>query len=467
MATKKTATYTSPVDMLSVIGELEKVAKIQSITLGAEDRVSTGNLCLDLILGGGISPSMMTFAGGEQSAKTTTAISVMGASVDQKVGLRVLWDAEGSSGSSTDYISNIFRTMGVKVSIEELFGRREKGKYTTAPLVYYRDEGELKTFFDWTAALLRRLPDKRFEGGRWWYIYERTKENLAAYKGQADRAMSSANNAIYIPAEDGALQALLLIDSWPSLLPAGLDEDEAKAGMALSAREFSQHLPRLKGKLRSKRVALLGINQLRERPGFNMGDPRYEPGGQALRFLSDVRIWYTARALSGVPFSPKGKGMVEEEPSVSVDGGTDTYRYIHARAIKNKLSVPGRETWLRIWVQDAEGNANGLDPVWDAFYVLHLTGQVSGKRSSMLLDVEGLGPAKKNISWQEFKMLVIGSKEQRDWVCAKLGYSPLNLRKGLFRLMERQRMEERYIENRIKAGRPEAAPADEDEDDDD
>lgn len=467
MATKKTATYTSPVDMLSIIGELEKVAKIQSITLGTENRISTGNLCLDLILGGGITPGLVTFAGGEQSAKTTSAIAAMGASVDQKVGFRTLWDAEGSSGSSTDYVSNIFRTMGVSADIEQLFGRREKGKYVQAPLVYYRDEGELKTFFDWTSALLRRLPDKRFEGGKWWYIFEKTRENQAAYKSTMDRAMSSANNGVYVPAEDGALQAFVIVDSWPSLLPAGLDDDDAKAGMALQAREFSRELPRIKGKLRAKRVAILGINQLREKPGVMYGSPFYEPGGQALKFLSDARLWFTARALSGVPFNPKGKGQIEEEPSVTVEGGVDTYRYIHVRAVKNKLSVPGRESWLRIWIQDANGDANGLDPVWDAFYALNLTGQLTGKRTAMLLDLEQLGPAKKPINWQEFKMLIVGSDEQKAWVLNKLGYGKMNLRRGLFKFSQSGVMEARYIANKLAAGKPEAAPADEDEDDDD
>jgi RecA/RadA recombinase len=453
-----------------LIAELEKVAKIQSISLSTESRMSTGLLCLDLILGSGLTSGMYTIAGPEQSAKTTTAIAILAASTSQDVGMRVLWDAENSSGSSMDYVSNVFNTQGVKADMESLFGQRDNktGKYTKMPLIYYRDEGEMDTYFDWVAALLRRLPDKRFQAGQWWLIYENNQDNKAKYKGQYDAKMSSANNALYIPAPDAALQAIILVDSYPSLMPASMDEDDVKVGMALQAREFSKHLPRIKGKLRSKRVAVIGINQIREKIGFVMGDPRYEPGGNSLKFLSDVRLWNTPRALSSVPFNPKGKGQIEKEPSILDGGGEDTYRYIHVKAIKNKLSVPGRETWLRLWVEDAESQAHGFCPVWDTFYAMVLTGQITGKRHTILLDVHGLGKAKKTINWAEFKKLILGTKEEISAVCKKLGYKPMNLRKGMFNLSRKGKLEELYSKtHRASTGGKAEPEPDEDEDEDD
>jgi hypothetical protein len=202
-----------------------------------------------------------------------------------------------------------------------------------------------------------------------------------------------------------------------------------------------------------------------------MGDPRYEPGGNALKFNSDARIWNTPRALSSVPFNPKGKGQYEKEPSVQYEKGEDTYRYIHSKAIKNKLSVPNRETWMRIWVEDAASQAHGFDPVWDTFYCMWLTGQVTGKRSSMTLDVHGMGKAKKNLDWSEFKLLILGDKEDREKICKKLGYKPMNLRKGLFNLMRKGILETRYAEtHRALIAGTIAKPAkeeDEDEEDDD
>lgn len=454
-------------DVLGIVAELEKVVKIQNITIGNEERMSTGLLVVDLMLGGGITAGMYTFSGAEQSAKTTLAINVLAASVNQDVDLRVLWDAEGSSGSSMDYIENIFETNKVKVDIETLFGTRVKGKYTKTPLIYYRDEGEMDTFFNWLSGLLRRLPDKRFDDDRWWYVYENNQENKAKFKGQYNRDLSSANNALYIPAPNGSLQAIILPDSYPSLMPPAMDSDDPNQSIAMQAREFSKNLPRVKGRLRAKRVALMGINQLRINPMARFTDPNYEPGGNALGYYSDVRIRSTARALSSVPYNPKGKKL-EEEPSVSGDG-TDKYRYIHLKTIKNKLSVPGREAWARIWVGDEDDRARGFCPVWDTFYTLVMTGQVTGKRSSMTLSLDGLGEAKRAIDWEKFKMLVLGDKEQIAWVCKKMGYAKaFNLRKGLFNMLRKGKLEELYVaEHRAKLNKAKEKVKDDDDDEED
>lgn len=459
------SSYT-PYDTLSILQEVEKVVKVQSVTLSDESRLHTGLFLVDLLLGrGGITAGMYTFAGPEQSAKTTLAITVLANSVQQEVGLRVLWDAENSSGSSADYVESIFTGAGLEVSAANIFGIKKDGKYVETPLVYYRDEGEMETFFDWAAAVMRRLPDKRFEEGRWWFVYDNDREAKAKYAGKMDRRMSSKNGAIYIPAPSGALQALILVDSWPSLLPSSLDEDETKGGMAVMAREFSKHLPRLKGKLRSKRVAILGVNQLRERPGFNMGDPRYEPGGQTLKFLSDVRIWANPRALSGVPFNPKGKGQYEKEESI--DGGEDLYRYIHLKAIKNKLSVPGLETWLRIWVSDSEGKARGFCPVWDAFYTMAQCGLITGKRTAIHFNLPGLGESKKPINWLTFKTLVLGTKKQKEEICAKMGMKPFDPRSGLRRMADRGSLEALYLDHARSKGAKSLGKEDEDEEEED
>lgn len=452
MATKRQAKSedTGLVDYMSVVSELEKIVKIQSVTLGKEDRLSTGLLCADLMYGkGGIAPGMHTMAGPEQSAKTTFAIWVLAHSLGQSVGLRVLWDAENSSGSSVDYVESIFGAAGHNIESSTIFGIKKDGKFIIQPKVYYRDEGEMETFFDWLAALLRRMPDKRFEDGRWWYIYEGSKENKAKFKGQLDVKMSSKNDAVYLPAPDGSLQAVVLLDSWPSLLPESMDTDDPKSGVAAQARAFSQNLPRVKGRLRAKRVALLGINQLREKPMVMYGEPMYEPGGQALRFNSDTRIWINPRALSGVPFNPKGKGQLEEEESIG--GGTDLYRYVHVKARKNKLSVPGLETWFRIWIRNEDGRAMGFCPVWDTFYAMHLTGQVSGKRTAMRLNIKGMGEAKKTINWLQFKHLILGTKEDQAKIYKYIGYErPINLRAGLFKMSKRGDLETLFLDN-IKA----------------
>lgn len=451
--------------MLGIIGEAEKVAKIQNISIGMEDRMSSGMLCLDLMLGkGGLAPGMYTFSGGEQSCKTTTQLVVMAASVYQKVEMRVLWDAENSSGSSTDYVQNVVNTVlrdKRTISVEDLFGvKNKKGDFIQLPVVYYQDTNSLEGFFDFFAALLRRLPDKRYEDGQWWYIFPKDTKGMERAKAmdlEIDVARSKANGAIYAPAEDGSPQALILNDGWAAMLPEAMDEEEKKAGLGLLARKFAEHLPRVKGKLRAKRVILIGTNQLKEKP-MAFGDPRYESGGNSLRFNSDCRIWHTARALSGVPYKPKGKGMIEEEDSVEFPGTKDVYRYVSLEARKNKLGVPNRTTWIKVWISDGEGKARGLCPVFDTFHALVETGQISGKltgaRDKLLLNVNSLGEAKKNINWTEFKTLILGTRKEMDTVLEKIGYKTgIGIRAGLFRMSRRGLLEELYVARRTGANR--------------
>lgn len=444
--------------MMSLLGELEKKIGINAISLGTEDRMDSGLCCLNILLGGGYAPGFYINYGPEQSAKTTMAITTLGSSVESKVDLRVLWDAENSSGSSTDYISNIFNTMGVRTTVEQLFGVRKAGKYIEKPLVYYRDDYEGNKFFNWLHALQKRLPDKRFEEGRWWYIYDETPENKKMLGSSIHRGMTAKNPGLWAEAEDGRLQAIIILDSFPSLVPSSMDEDEGDNSLAVQARMFSKHLPRIKGAFRAKRICLIGVNQLRINPMARFGNPETEPGGQALKFFSDVRFRFFPRALSALPFVTKGEQNVEKEQSVEFDG-YDTYRYVEVTAVKNKLSIPGRKTWLRVWVSDAEGNARGYDPVWDQFYYLYSTGQASGKRSSILLNISGLGEAKKNLTWLEFKLLVLGTKEDKIKVCTKIGYKAINLRAGIMKQTRSGRSEDMYIEHTQATAKAKAAKA--------
>ena len=270
----------------SLLSEVEAVVKLNAITFGQEDRMHTGLLCLDLMTGGGIVPGFYTFTGPEQSAKTTAAVTISGASTKVK-GLRIrcLWDAENSSGNSLDYIANIYETLGYKTSVDQLFGVRGSKGYIIKPIIEYKDDSSGDTFFNWLYSVLKRLPDKRFDSDRWWYVYESNQVNKDKFKEFIDRTQSSKQAGLWIPAADGSLQALIVLDSFPSLVPSAMDDEEASNAMAVQARMFSKHLPRVKGSFRSKRVALIGINQLRLNPGARFGNPEYEPGGEALKFF--------------------------------------------------------------------------------------------------------------------------------------------------------------------------------------
>lgn len=408
--------------------QLDKIEKDFSLAGSSinstEERLHTGMLVFDLIMGKGILPGWYTFFGPEQSCKSTGANTLLGAALDSEVPILAMWDFEGSTTPS--YLSNILKIQGSTTSINKVFGQKDdKGNWVLRPRVRYYSEGVAEKFFDYLASLERKLPDKLKIEDYWYYVYENTKENRKLVEGNYDKAYFSKTNKFRVPAKDGTLQALIIVDSYPAMLPERLDVEDPGAGMAAQARMFSEQLRRVKGKLRSKRIAVIGINQLRKAPGVMYGNPEYEPSGEAIRFFSDCRIRMYPRSLSAIP-GAKGKGMIEEEPGIN--GGKDHYRYIHARAIKNKLSVPNIEGWLRLWIADASGEAMGLDPVFDTWTYLVETGQVIGKRNSFKLNLEGKENPDKSVSWMDFKTWILGDKHQRIEVCKYLGIRSFNLR---------------------------------------
>ncbi|BAG41670.1 Rec A-like recombinase [Ralstonia phage phiRSL1] len=418
---------------------MDEISKRQGVDTDLMDNVkplSTGLLAYDLILGGGIRPAMYTSAGFEQGGKTTGAIALMAAAV--KAGIpTAFWDYEGSTANSLDYVGNILQTMGVKQGPKELFGVKDPatGKWTTPPRVRYIAETRGEKFFDWLAEMLRDMPDKKFVANKWWLVFdESNKKHKAAYSQQADANMARKyGKGLWVPTEDGSLQALILVDSYPAMNPEANDNEEANNSLGLHARFFAKHLPRVKGRLAQKMVAMVGVNQLREVPMAMYGPKEKEACGQALRFNSDVRNWWNSRA-SGMPFNAKfdGEERVEIEPSA--DGGKDRYRYVQVVNKKNKLANPGRKMWVRIWVSDSSGKARGFDPFFDTMHYLQSTGQLTAKnRKNMFLDLEGMGAAKRSIDWGTLKKWVLGSKEEKTKISQALGYKPMDLRAFCFK----------------------------------
>lgn len=461
--------------------DMDAIAKRMHMREGGIDPgepMSTGNLTLDVIENGGIRPGWFTHFGPEQSCKTTGALVIMAAAVKAQVGVISFKDYEGSTASSLDYVQSILETQGVKKTVNELFGERDDktGKWVTKPIVRYTEETIGERFFDWLAELLQKLPDKKRIAGKWWLIYEDTKINKAKLNEYSNKSMPNKyGSGIYIEAEDGRLQGLVITDSYPAMNPAANDEEEANNGLALQARMFSKHLPRVKGRLSSKRVAVVGINQLRSVPMARYGPSEIEPAGQALKYNSDVRIKFTPRAISAPPLWPVpaklegGSGndsTNESEPSIEVEGGFDIYRYIHVKAEKNKLSPPKRTGWIRLWVTDGNGVARGFDPVFDTMHYLRHTGQLLGKgRKSLSLNLDGFKNSGKTITWVTLKQWVLGDKKIMSEISTKYEYKPMNLRSFCFTQVANGTAEKLY--NAFKNAKSKNGSDDEDDNSDD
>lgn len=429
---------------------------VESSNLDAGPPISSGMLCTDLQLGGGIRAGMYTSAGDEQSAKTTSVLVMMANFIKAEIPLIEFFDYEGSTKNSKGYVRSIVRGAGIKITMDELFGKKnDDGKWIIRPRVRYHAESVGEKFYDYLSEVLRSLPDKKFINKKWWLIFEETKVNKAKYEEYADKTMPKKyGKGLWIEAPDDKLQAVFFVDSYPAMNSTANDEEDVNNGLALQARMHSKHLPRVKGRLAEKMVALIGVNQIRDVPMAMFGPKVQEPGGKALRFNSDVRIRNTPRG-SGQPLWPKNfnKQFEEVEKSVEEPGSLDRYRYINTKAIKNKLWTPGRQAWMRIWIEDGTGVARGFDPFWDTMYYLKQTGQLIGKgRKSLSLKLEGIGTG-KGIEWSDYKLWVLGDKEQMIAICKKAGFKPMSLRAFCFRQMASGVGEKLYLTQRdVKEG---------------
>lgn len=447
---------TAVLDFASIYGNtVDVIARkmdFDADLLGDIPPMSTGNLMLDLLLGGGIRPAWYTHYGPEQSCKTTGALQIMAAAILAMVPIIGFVDYEGSTANSKPYVNSILKANGLKVSVKDVFGRKDQntGEWLVRPIVRYRAETIGEKFFDWLAEILRKLPDKKFVAGKWWLVFEENKINTAKYKEHAVAAMTKKyGKGLWIEAPDDKLQAVILLDSYPGMNPTANDDEDANNSLALQARMFSKHIPRVKGRLSSKMVAVIGMNQLRDVPMAMYGPKEKEPCGQALRYNSDVRIEFRP-IWSNLPFIPKfdTEERLEMEKSVT-HAGKDRYRYVRMKTYKNKLWNPGRKAFVRVWVEDAIGEAKGFDPFFDTVHFLKETGQLSGKnKGSLWLKLEGLGEAKKSLSWLELKEWVLGDKKRMSEISAKCGFKPMDLRKFCFRQLQKGVAEAAYVAKR-------------------
>ena len=344
MANKKKDVY-DVMGMLDASKIMEAVSKKWMLAGASLDReasrestVSTGLLMTDMLLDGGIKPGgWYTFFGKEGSSKSTHMLTLCVNLAHSDVPLMSFYDPEQSN--SPAYIESIADTMHKDAGMDQqrLFGVRNPntGKWEIEPRIYYWNDHILERIWKSAAGMLRRLPDKVFVDGEWWLAFDRTKENISRFKGKGDKKLGDRLGKIVVPAVDGGnMQALILVDSYPGMVPEGVASDEEDGSLALSARKHGENVPKVKGLLKSKHSALVGVNQLREKPATRFGSPEYEPGGQALKYFSDVRVSHRPRSV------PHATSMsLEEEDSVEMDG-KDVYRYVLMRTTKNKLGIP-------------------------------------------------------------------------------------------------------------------------------
>lgn len=413
-------------DMLDAVEK--KFGLSSSLVERDEKRLSTGLLALDLILNGGIvGGGWYTIYGGEQSCKSTLTMTLMcmiqnAIQLLQRKMAAGIFDYEGSS--DIEYIGNMMQALGLKSDPSKIFGIKddETGEWLVKPQIRYYMPDTGDEFYQVLGKIKRSLPDIQKIGDQYWYVYDHTQENKKKFSGKYDTKYLTKTNKIRIPAPDGFMQAVYICDSFPAMLPKGLDDDDRNEAMAEQARMHAAGIKKIRAGMRKKRMTVIGVNQLRLRPAVMHGNPEYEPGGEALRFFSDVRIKSTSRGSAPYGFI-LDKGIMEEK-SVTVENGKDIYRFIVLKTTKNKLGgIPNREVWARVWITDGEGRARGFDPVFDTFEYLKQLGYVDGTRNNLKFHPDVPLHGAKKLGYEEFKVLVLGNRQQIEEVCRQTGLS--------------------------------------------
>ena len=118
---------------------------------------------------------------------------------------------------------------------------------------------------------------------------------------------------------------VIVIDSVAALVPkAEIEGDMGDSHVGLQARLMSQALRKLTGAIARSNVAVVFINQLREKIGVMFGNPETTTGGKALKFYASLRL------------DIRRIGPVKDKDEV-------TGSHVRVKVVKNKVAPPFRQ----------------------------------------------------------------------------------------------------------------------------
>mgnify|MGYP003296480032 CR=1 FL=1 len=166
-----------------------------------------------------------------------------------------------------------------KGRIIEIFGPESSGKTTLAlhAIAEAQKKGERAAFIDAEHAIDPEYARK---------LGVNIDELILSQPDNGEQALE----IVQMLAESGAFD-LIIVDSVAALVPeAELEGEMTDSSVGLQARLMSKAMRKLAGILNRKSVAVIFINQLREKVGVIYGNPETTSGGRALKFYATIRI---------------------------------------------------------------------------------------------------------------------------------------------------------------------------------
>lgn len=149
---------------------------------------------------------------------------------------------------------------------------------------------------------------------------------------------------------------LIIVDSYDAMIPIKTVESSIEDGQRMGARaaligdSVRKWLNSRVG-LPGGGAALIGINQLRLKPGVMYGDPRYMSGGEAQKYYHDIIVWLKA-------------GKIEDDPTL----GESARALLGGQTKKNKTAPPGKEFAYNLALIQTELYKKGDPYNYDALF---------------------------------------------------------------------------------------------------
>lgn len=374
-------TSASFIEMTKVMDASEKKLGVKrtNLTVGGhiENAIATGVLMYDFVMGGGYAPGRFTVApGAESSGKTTSIVTSLAQAVSQDVPVYVA-DAEASFEAG--YADRALARFGYNMKQMQGEYDSKNNKWISLPMVRIVQENNGEKVFRLFKRIMMAMPViKRDYDGNYWAVTtdeKSKKESAIEYSG--------------LP------QMMFFIDSLAALIPNILDGDDEKETIGAQARMFSMMLPKIAALMTSRNCIVVGTNQLRDKiGGFSMPGmpkPTTQPGGQAVKFYTDIRTQINACASSTAGWFKSTKSYYEE---TGIYGGVDRYVFTSFKNQKNKAFIPKREGYARIRFMRDGGPGDGYCETFDALSFLEATGQLSRRANTLSLDIQGVSRKK-------------------------------------------------------------------------